>query len=78
MGFHSGVARLGTLFAVLVGGLLTDQLGFRATALAFASITLAAGFLMLRERPPSAGAIRQDGLAVTSTHSGHPFRLERV
>jgi MFS family permease len=58
MGFHTGVARLGTLFAVLVGGLLTDQLGFRATALAFASITLAAGFLMLRERPPSAGQAR--------------------
>jgi MFS family permease len=58
MGFHTGVARLGTLFAVLLGGLLTDHLGFRATALGFASITLAAGLLMLRERPPSAGRAR--------------------
>jgi MFS family permease len=58
MGFHSGVARVGTLFAVLVGGLLTDHLGFRETALAFAAITLAAGLLMLRERPPSAARVR--------------------
>jgi MFS family permease len=55
MGFHSGVARVGTLFAVLFGGLLTDHLGFRETALAFASISLLAGLLMLRERPPAAG-----------------------
>jgi len=52
MGFYSGVARLGTLFAVLVGGLLTDWLGFRTTALAFAGISFVAGLAMLRERPP--------------------------
>jgi len=75
MGFHSGVARVGTLFAVLLGGFLTDHLGFRETALAFATIALVAGLSMLRERPPPAGYVcpraaskdesAEDGLADT-------------
>lgn len=53
MGFFNGTARLGTLVAVLLGGLLTDWLGFRSTALAFAGISFVAGLAMLRERPPA-------------------------
>jgi MFS family permease len=68
LGFYGGVARVGTLFAVLLGGLLTDHLGFRETALAFAAITLAAGLLMLRERPPSAA--RVPPRAATDDESG--------
>jgi MFS family permease len=56
LGFYNGVASAGTLLAVLSGGLLTDQIGFRATTLAYAAIALAAGVAILRERPPPQAA----------------------
>ena len=51
LGFYTGVASVGTLLAVLTGGLLSDQIGFRATVFCFAGVTLLAGLVMLRERP---------------------------
>jgi MFS family permease len=56
LGFYNGVAGIGTLFAVLFGGILTDVIGFRSTTFLFAAIALGAGVAMLRERPPRAGA----------------------
>jgi MFS family permease len=52
LGFYAGASRAGTLLSMLTGGVLTDLLGFRATALGFAALSAVAGVLMLRERPP--------------------------
>jgi MFS family permease len=43
MGFYTGVIRIGTLVAVLFGGILSDGIGFRSTALLLAGITLLVG-----------------------------------
>jgi MFS family permease len=51
LGFFNGAARIGTLTAVLFGGILTDQIGFRSTVFLFAAITLVGGLAILREQP---------------------------
>ncbi len=53
LGFYNGVARAGSFLAMFTGGMLTDLLGFRATALLFAALSACAGILMLRERSPA-------------------------
>jgi MFS family permease len=50
LGFYNGVARLGTLVAVLFGGVMTDQLGFANTTAIFAGLTLLAALVISRER----------------------------
>ncbi len=56
LGFYNGVARAGTFLSMFTGGMLTDLVGFRATALLFAALSACAGLLMLRERPPESAA----------------------
>lgn len=60
LGFCSGAARLGTLVAVLLGGLLTDGLGFTWTTLAFGVATLLGGAALIGVRLPGAEAARSD------------------
>lgn len=52
LGFFNGVVRFGSFVAVLLGGLLTDLIGFNATVLAFTAVSLLGGFAILGERPP--------------------------
>ncbi|MBW2282255.1 MAG: MFS transporter [Deltaproteobacteria bacterium] len=56
LGFFSGTARLGTLVAVLAGGVLTDTIGFRATTLVFGAATLLAGLALVRAHLPGQDA----------------------
>ena len=50
LGFYGGVVSVGSLLAVLFGGVLTDQVGFRATAYLFAAVAAVGGLGLLRER----------------------------
>lgn len=47
LGFYSGVGRLGTLVSVLLGGFLTDMVGFQETIWAFAILTFFIGISIL-------------------------------
>ena len=80
LGFCTGTARIGTLVAVLLGGFLTDAIGFAATALLFGAATLLGGAALLGARlpgPEAAGggeAFRRaphsrDGTAVWALHA---------
>ncbi len=54
MGYYSGISRLGGSAGLFVGALLCDQVGFRATLIAFGLVSLAGvvpGLLSQRERP---------------------------
>lgn len=53
LGFFNGVARFGSFIAALIGGFLTDLIGFETTVYAFAGVTLLGGLAVLRERPPA-------------------------
>jgi len=50
LGFYSGVVRLGTVVSVLVGGLLTDIIGFGTTVILFGALTFISALSILRER----------------------------
>lgn len=52
LGFFSGVTRFGSFIAALIGGFMTDLIGFRETALAFTALTVVGGLAVWRERPP--------------------------
>jgi MFS family permease len=52
LGFFSGVTRFGSFIAALVGGFMTDLIGFGTTVLAFTALTIIGGLGVLRERPP--------------------------
>ena len=58
LGFFNGTARLGTLTAVLVGGLMTDWVGFGTTTLVFGAATLLAGVALIGTHLPGAEAAR--------------------
>jgi MFS family permease len=49
LGFYTGVVRIGTLVSVLIGGFLTDFIGFRTTMLLFAVLTFIGALAILRE-----------------------------
>jgi len=54
MGYYSAISRLGGSAGLFVGALLCDQVGFRATLIAFGLVSLAGvvpGLLSQRERP---------------------------
>ena len=53
LGFFHGAMRFGSFIAVLTGGVLTDLLGFTATAFLFAGAGVVGGLAVLRERPPA-------------------------
>jgi MFS family permease len=61
LGFFGGVTRFGSFVAALVGGFMTDLLGFRTTVFTFATVTVLGGLGVLRERPPdvSRSAVRR-------------------
>ncbi|SVD54900.1 uncharacterized protein METZ01_LOCUS407754, partial [marine metagenome] len=50
LGFYTGVVRLGTVVSVLVGGLLTDIVGFGTTIVLFGVLTFISALSILRER----------------------------
>jgi MFS family permease len=50
MGFYNGISRCGSLFGMLLGGIGHDQIGWPATLLAFAVISIAAAPLGLSAR----------------------------
>lgn len=52
LGFFNGVTRFGSFIAALLGGFMTDLIGFTTTVLAFAALTVIGGLGVLRERPP--------------------------
>lgn len=52
LGFFTGVTRFGSFIAALIGGFMTDLIGFETTVMAFATLTLLGGIGVLRERPP--------------------------
>ena len=52
LGFFNGVTRFGSFIAVLIGGFMTDLIGFTETVYIFALLTVLGGLLVLRERPP--------------------------
>jgi len=62
LAFFNGVTRFGSFVAVLFGGLLTDILGFTATAYLFAGATAFAGVGLVRERPPQPAAEQITGV----------------
>lgn len=73
LGFFNGTARLGTLVAVLLGGLMTDWLGFDQTTLIFGGATLLAGAALLGTRLPgreAAGGGAADEDAEPHTRDG--------
>ena len=63
LGFFTGVTRFGSFIAALVGGFMTDLIGFGTTVLAFAALTVIGGLGVLRERPPA--------VAVTPVSASH-------
>lgn len=52
LGFFAGVTRFGSFIAALIGGFMTDLIGFEETVLAFTALTVIGGLAVLRERPP--------------------------
>ncbi|MEZ4521733.1 MAG: MFS transporter [Thermomicrobiales bacterium] len=52
LGFFSGVTRFGSFVAALVGGFMTDLIGFTTTIVAFTVLTIIGGLGVIRERPP--------------------------
>ena len=68
-GFFNGVARFGSFVAALIGGFLTDLIGFETTVYAFAGVTLLGGLAVLRERPP---ASRETSRVLTRMPSAAP------
>lgn len=68
LAFFNGVTRFGSFAAVLLGGLLTDLLGFVATVALFTGLNLAGGLALLRERPPRPPA----GAAANTPHPPAP------
>ncbi len=56
LGFFSGVTRFGSFIAALLGGFMTDLIGFTTTVFAFAAVTVIGGVGVIRERPPPIAA----------------------
>jgi MFS family permease len=59
LGFFAGVTRFGSFIAALIGGFMTDLIGFEETVLAFTALTVIGGLAVLRERPPLAASSAQ-------------------
>ncbi len=66
LGFYGGVVSIGSLVAVLFGGVLTDQIGFRPTVYLFAAVAAVGGLALLRERP---GHVAHVGVSESSEES---------
>ena len=67
LGFFYGVLRFGSFIATLVGGLLTDVLGFAPTVFVFTGVTVFGGLAVLRERPGALSPVR------LAPHLSDPF-----
>lgn len=52
LGFFAGVTRFGSFVAALIGGFMTDLIGFEETVFAFVALTIIGGLAVMRERPP--------------------------
>lgn len=71
LGFFNGVTRFGSFVAVLLGGLMTDLIGFETTVYAFAALTFIGGLAVIREQPPAvAEGTRQSVTTSTVLPSG--------
>lgn len=70
-GFYTGVASVGTLVAVSLGGLLTDQIGFTTTTTILAAIALTGGIGLLLQHPPQGGSPQVRSAAMGGAAGGH-------
>ncbi len=71
LGFFNGVTRFGSFISVLVGGFMTDIIGFTETVYIFALLTVIGGLLVLRERPPDRASEAMIANAVATKPHGN-------
>ncbi|MFW6075475.1 MAG: MFS transporter [Chloroflexota bacterium] len=75
LGFFNVVTRFGSFVAVVLGGLMTDVIGFETTVYIFAALTVLGGLAVFRERPPAVDEQRRREGAVSTRMFGDPALL---